>query len=121
VETSLIGHVVSHYRVIERLGEGGVGVVYRGWDERLERDVALKFLLARAHEPADRRERLQREARMLSRLDHPAVAVVYDIDSDEGRDFLVMEFVRGVTLSERLANGPLPEGEALPIALQMAE
>ena len=90
METSLIGHVVSHYRVIERLGEGGVGVVYRGWDERLERDVALKFLLPRAHEPADRRERLQREARMLSRLDHPAVAVVYDIDSDEGRDFLVM-------------------------------
>ena len=121
METSLIGHVVSHYRVIERLGEGGVGVVYRGWDERLERDVALKFLLPRAHEPADRRERLQREARMLSRLDHPAVAVVYDIDSDEGRDFLVMEFVRGVTLSERLANGPLSEAEALPIALQMAE
>ena len=121
METSLIGHVVSHYRVIERLGEGGVGVVYRGWDERLERDVALKFLLPRAHEPADRRERLQREARMLSRLDHPAVAVVYDIDSDGGREFLVMEFVRGVTLSERLANGPLSEAEALPIALQMAE
>jgi len=121
VESSLIGHVVSHYRIIERLGEGGVGVVYRAWDERLERDVALKFLLPRAHEPGDRRERLEREAKMVSGLDHPAIAVVYDIDADDGRDFLVMEFVRGVTLGERLATGPLAEAEALPIALQMAE
>jgi predicted Ser/Thr protein kinase len=121
VESSLIGHVVSHYRVIEHLGEGGVGVVYRGWDERLERDVALKFLLPRARETADRRERLAREAKMLSRLDHPAIATVYDIDADGDRQFLVMEFVRGVTLSERLAGGPLPEAEALPIAMQMAE
>jgi len=121
VETSLIGHVVSHYRVIERLGEGGVGVVYRGWDERLERDVALKFLLARRHERSDHRERLEREAKMVSRLDHPAIATVYDIDSDDGRQFLVMEFVRGVTLSEKLADGPVAEAEALPIALQMAE
>jgi tetratricopeptide (TPR) repeat protein/predicted Ser/Thr protein kinase len=121
VEASLIGQVVSHYRIIERLGEGGVGVVYRGWDERLERDVALKFLLPRAHERPDHRERLANEAKMLSRLDHPAIAVVYDIDSDQGRNFLVMEFVRGVTLAERLANGPLAEPEALPIALQMAE
>jgi serine/threonine protein kinase len=121
VESSLIGRVVSHYRVIERLGEGGVGEVFRGWDERLERDVALKFLLPRPLQPADRRERIAREARMLSRLDHPAIAVVYDIDSDEGRDFLVMEFVRGVTLAERLTDGPLAEAEALPIALQMAD
>jgi serine/threonine protein kinase/Flp pilus assembly protein TadD len=121
VESSLIGRVVSHYRVIERLGEGGVGEVFRGWDERLERDVALKFLLPRPRQPADRRERIAREAKMLSRLDHPAIAVVYDIDSDDGRDFLVMEFVRGVTLAERLSNGPLAEAEALPIALQMAD
>jgi tetratricopeptide (TPR) repeat protein/predicted Ser/Thr protein kinase len=121
VETSLIGHVVSHYRVIERLGEGGVGVVYRGWDERLERDVALKFLLPRPRERADHRERLANEARMLSRLDHPAIATVYDIDTDDGRQFLVMEFVRGMTLAERLESGPLAEAEALPIALQMAE
>ena len=121
METTLIGHVVSHYRVIERLGEGGVGVVYRGWDERLERDVALKFLLPRTHERADRRERLANEARILSRLDHPAIATVYDIDSDDDRQFLVMEFVRGVTLAERLATGPLAEAETVPIALQMAE
>jgi tetratricopeptide (TPR) repeat protein/predicted Ser/Thr protein kinase len=121
VDTSLIGHVVSHYRIIERLGEGGVGVVYRGWDERLERDVALKFLLPRRHEVTDRRERLEREAKMLSRLDHPAIATVYDIDEDDGRQFLVMEFVRGVTLGERLANNALDEAEALPVALQMAE
>ena len=121
VESSLIGHVVSHYRVMERLGEGGVGVVYRGWDERLERDVALKFLLPRPHERPDHRERLANEAKILSRLDHPAIATVFDIDADEGRQFLVMEFVRGVTLGERLANGPLTESEALPIALQMAD
>jgi tetratricopeptide (TPR) repeat protein/predicted Ser/Thr protein kinase len=121
VETSLIGHVVSHYRVIERLGEGGVGVVYRGWDERLERDVALKFLLPRTRERADHGERLKEEARTLSRLDHPAIATVFDIDDADGRQFLVMEFVRGVTLGEKLAGGALAEADALPIALQMAE
>ena len=76
MDASLIGRTVSHYRVIERLGAGGMGVVYRGWDERLERDVALKFLTARARDVTGARERVAREARMLSSLDHPAVATV---------------------------------------------
>jgi len=121
VDTSLIGRTVSHYRVIERLGAGGMGVVYRGWDERLERDVALKFLTARAHAPSRARERLVAEARTLSRLDHPAIATVFDFDVQDGLEFLVMEFVRGVTLAERIAGGPLAEAEAIPIALQAAE
>jgi tetratricopeptide (TPR) repeat protein/predicted Ser/Thr protein kinase len=123
VEAPLIGHTVSHYRVIERLGSGGMGVVYRGWDERLERDVALKFLTGRAHDRALARERLAREARTLSSLDHPAIATVFDfdVDAEAGLEFLVMEFVRGVTLAERLQAGPVPEAEALAIALQAAE
>jgi serine/threonine protein kinase len=119
VDSSLIGHVVSHCRIMERLGEGGAGVVYRGWDERLERDVALKFLLPRPRATSESRERLANEAKMLSRLDHPSIATVFDLDTHEGRSFLVMEFVRGVTLGEHLASGPLPEAEALPLALQM--
>ena len=123
MDASLIGRTVSHYRVIERLGAGGMGVVYRGWDERLERDVALKFLTARARDVTGARERVAREARMLSSLDHPAVATVFDFDTDAeaGLEFLVMEFVRGVTLAERLAEGPVPESEAVTIALQAAE
>ena len=116
-----IGRTVSHYRVIERLGEGGVGVVYRAWDERLERDVALKVLSGRAAASADAGERIAQEARMLSRLDHPAIATVFDLDHANGEAFLVMEFVRGATLAERLAQGPLPEPEALAIAVQAAD
>jgi len=120
-EASLIGQVVSHYRVMERLGAGGAGVVYRGWDERLERDVALKFLNARASEAREAHERLVNEARTVSKLDHPGIATVFDFDVDDGRQFLVMEFVRGVTLVERIADGTLAEPEVLAIAVQMTE
>jgi serine/threonine protein kinase/Flp pilus assembly protein TadD len=120
-ESNWIGRTVSHYRVIERLGEGGVGVVYRAWDERLERDVALKVLAGRAADRADMSERIAQEARVLSRLDHPAIATVFDLDHAEGTGFLIMEFVRGATLAERLAQGPVPEPEALAIAVQAAD
>jgi len=120
-EASWIGRTVSHYRVIERLGEGGVGVVYRAWDEKLERDVALKMLTGRHTESAQSSERLGQEARTLSRLDHPAIATVFDLDHAEGTAFLVMEFVRGITLAERLQQGPVPESEALHVAVQAAD
>lgn len=118
---SWVGRTVSHYRVIERLGEGGVGVVYRAWDERLERDVALKVLHALSADSPDACARIAQEARTLSRLDHPAIATVFDLDHADGTEFLVMEFVRGMTLAERLQQGPLPEAEALAVAVQAAD
>ncbi len=121
MEPSLVGRTLARYRVVERLGEGGMGTVFRAWDERLERDVALKVLSARVLERHDARTRLREEARLLSQLDHPAIAMVYDFDTHEGVDFLVMELVRGLTLAERLARGSVPEGEVIALALQICE
>lgn len=113
----MIGQTVGRCRILERLGEGGMGVVYRAEDPRLERDVALKVLKQGAlfDEPSKRRLRL--EARALSRLLHPNIATLFDFDSDREVDFLVLEFVPGQSLARMLANGPLPETRARAIAL----
>src|SRR6202049_1951264 len=115
----MIGQTVGRYRIVERLGEGGRGVVFRAEDPRLERDVALKVLKQDAlfDEPSKRRLRL--EARALSRLLHPNIATLFDFDSDRGVDFLVLEFVPGESLARMLANGPLPETRARAIALDV--
>jgi TolB-like protein/Flp pilus assembly protein TadD/predicted Ser/Thr protein kinase len=115
----MIGQTVGRYRIVERLGEGGMGVVYRAEDPRLERDVALKVLKQEAlfDEPSKRRLRL--EARALSRLLHPNIATLFDFDSDRGVDFLVLEFVPGESLARMLAGGPLPETRARAIALDV--
>lgn len=120
-EPALVGRTLARYRIVERLGEGGMGTVFRAWDERLERDVALKVLNPNVLRRADARQRLREEARLLSRLDHPAIATVHDYDTHEGVDFLVLELVRGQTLAERLANGALREGEAAAIGVQVCE
>ena len=121
MNASLVGRTLSRYRVVERLGEGGMGVVYRAWDERLERDVALKVLSARVLQHRDASARLREEARVLSRLDHPGIATVLDFDTHQGTEFLVMEFVRGQTLADRLARGPLDEAEALDLGAQLCD
>jgi serine/threonine protein kinase/tetratricopeptide (TPR) repeat protein len=115
----MIGQTVGRYRIVERLGEGGMGVVFRAEDPRLERDVALKVLKQDAlfDEPSKRRLRL--EARALSRLLHPNIATLFDFDSDRGVDFLVLEFVPGESLARMLAHGPLPETRARAIALDV--
>src|SRR3984893_2358355 len=115
----MIGQTVGRYRILERLGEGGMGVVFRAEDPRLERDVALKVVKqdALCDEPSKRRLRL--EARALSRLLHPNIATLFDFDSDRGVDFLVLEFVPGESLARMLANGPLPETRARAIALDV--
>jgi eukaryotic-like serine/threonine-protein kinase len=115
----MIGQTIGRYRIVERLGEGGMGVVFRAEDPRLERDVALKVLKqdALSDEPSKRRLRL--EARALSRLLHPNIATLFDFDSDRGVDFLVLEFVPGESLARMLANGPLPETRARAIALDV--
>src|ERR1700757_5256250 len=117
----MIGQTLGRYRIVERLGEGGMGVVFRAEDPRLERDVALKVLKPDALHDEDSKRRLRLEARALSRLLHPNIATLFDFDCDEGVDFLVLEFVPGESLARTLANGPLPETRARAIALDVTE
>ena len=103
----MIGQQLSHYRILELLGAGGMGEVYRAHDLHLDRDVAVKVLLRGAPADPTARERFRREAHVLSRLSHPGVATIFDFDTQDGVDFLVMEHVPGGTLQLRLREGPL--------------
>jgi len=116
-----IGGTLGRYRVLEQLGEGGMGLVFRAHDPRLDRDVALKVLTDDAVGDARARERLRQEARALSRLLHPNIATLFDIDSEGGEDFLVLEFVPGESLAKTLERGELPESRARAIAIEIAE
>ncbi|HYK91791.1 MAG TPA: protein kinase [Acidobacteriota bacterium] len=117
----MIGNTISHYRIVEKLGEGGMGVVYRAHDEQLDRDVALKVLSAGALADESARMRFRREALVLSQLNHPNIAVVHAFDTQDGVDFLAMELVPGVTLAQKLAAGALPEKEAIALGMQIAD
>lgn len=116
----MIGRVLGHYRVVEKIGAGGMGEVYRAHDERLDRDVALKVLPAGLLADEAARRRFRKEAQALSRLNHPQIATVHDFDSQEGVDFLVMELIPGTSLSERVGAG-LPEKEVLRLGVQLLE
>jgi len=120
VSSSIIGRTLGHYRVLEQVGAGGGGVVFRAHDERLDRDVALKVLRPGVLADEAARSRFRKEALTLSRLSHSHIAHVYDFDSQDGVDFLVMEFVRGVTLQNKLAAGPFPEEEVIHLGKQIA-
>jgi len=117
----MIGQSLTHYRILAPLGAGGMGLVYRARDERLGREVALKVLPSGALGDEAARARLRREALALSRLNHPAIATVFEFDSERGTDFLVMELLTGVTLAERLEAGPLAERDVVEIGQQIAE
>jgi Tol biopolymer transport system component len=115
------GMVLSRYRVIEQIGEGGMGQVWKATDTTLGRDVALKVLPeALSHDP-ERLARFEREARLLASLNHPNIAAIYELQSHQGTRFLAMELVPGQDLAVRLAQGPVPPAEALPIARAVAE
>ena len=116
----MIGKSISHYRVTAKLGAGGMGEVYRAHDERLDRDVALKVLPAGLLADESARKRFRKEALMLSKLNHPNIATVHDFDTEDGVDFLVMEYVAGTTLAEKLAGRALPEKEVARLGTQMA-
>ena len=94
----MIGQNISHYRITDKLGEGGMGVVYKARDTRLERDVALKFLRQDAVRTKQDRKRFFREAQVLAALDHPNICAVYDVDEVDGRAFIAMAFIRGRNL-----------------------
>lgn len=117
----MIGKTVSHYRIIEKLGQGGMGEVYRAEDTYLHRLVAIKVLPDEFAHDAERLARFQREAEVLSSLNHPNISTLYGLEESEGKRFIVMELVQGETLSHRLLKGPLPVEEALKLCRQIAE
>jgi eukaryotic-like serine/threonine-protein kinase len=117
----MIGQALGRYRVLEKIGAGGMGEVYRARDERLERDVALKVLPQGLLADEAARKRFHKEALSLSRLNHPNIATVHDFDTHNGVDFLVMEYVPGATLDQKVAKGPLPERESIRLCTQLAE
>jgi TolB-like protein len=117
----MIGQTLGHYRIVEKIGAGGMGEVYRAHDEHLGRDVAVKVLPAGTLQDEHARKRFRKEAEALSKLSHPHIATVHDFDTQDGTDFLVMELVEGVTLSDKLAAGALPEKEITRLGGQVAE
>ena len=117
----MIGRTISHYRVLSKLGEGGMGVVYKAEDTKLERPVALKFLAAQAIEDPENRTRFLREAKAAARLDHPNICPVHEIDEADGQTFLVMAYLEGRTVKDKIAERPLKLDEALYIGIQIAE
>jgi len=117
----MIGKTLSHYRVLEEIGRGGVGVVYRALDTTLGREVALKILGPSALREPEQERRFQQEARAAASLAHPAVSVIYEIDEADGATFIAMELVRGEPLSTALARGPLSPDRALELAIEVAE
>src|ERR1017187_9296534 len=114
------GTGMGHYRIEGVLGAGGMGQVYRATDTKLGREVAIKILPDAFAHDAERARRLRREAQMLAALNHPNIGAIHELAEFEGTLFLVLELVPGETLAERLARGPLPPGEALPVMRQIA-
>ena len=117
----MIGETILHYKILEKLGEGGMGVVYLAEDTKLKREVAIKFLPHHISANEEERKRFEIEAQAAASLNHPNIATIYSIENSGDEIFIVMEYIDGIELKDKIKSTPIPINEAINIAIQIAE